>query len=667
MPAGVWRPAAVLLVLVGCADGLGIPRPRPLPAPDDRPPLLSPEARSPRLASYRIDATLDAAGRRITATQRLTWTNDGQSAVDLLPLHLYMNAFKNEDSVFMTESGGRHRNVAASRTHWGWIDVTSVTIDGDELVGALRWPGAPDETVAHVPLVRAVAPGEAVTVDMEFTTQLPQVFARTGFHGPFLMVGQWFPKIGVRIGPPGGETWHCEPFHLASEFFADFGTYDVKLTVPSTHVVAATGVLVDSVDNGDGTFTLGYRAEDVHDFAWMADPHMEVLTGTATVGDHAVEVRVYHRPPQREFARRHLAAGIGAVETFSELFVPYPWPVLSIIDPPMGADGAAGMEYPTLVTTAGDGWYSRPGIRWPEYVTIHEVGHNWFQGILASNEVEEAWLDEGVNEWADGEVIARLYGEAGGIVDWMGATIELNRLRRAISAPMGSVPSPIATASYAFADFDAYATATYSKTALALKTLENLVGRDAFLGAMRRYAEAFAFRHPTGRDFFATLAEALDQDLAWFVGPVFHGAGGVDYAVRTATCEPRHEPPRGVFGSGDDRTTVDDARQTGAYRCEVVIVNGGSIAVPVDVELRFADGSAVRETWDHRGGARWKRFELDRSSPLTEVVIDPDRRVVIADDPLDDHLRMSPDTSASWRAGARVGFWTQTIMQGLGL
>ncbi|MCB9572367.1 MAG: M1 family metallopeptidase, partial [Kofleriaceae bacterium] len=521
--------AALLLAaatVAACGGDLGPPRPRPAPTPDTVAPLLEGGARSPRLASYAIDARLDASARRIEATETLTWTNSGTSAVDALPFHLYMNAFKNEDSVFMQESHGHHRNVEFTE-HWGWIDVTSVKIAGAELHDQVRWPG-PDETVMEVPLAAPVGPGESIAVELTFTTQLPEVFARTGYKGAFLMIGQWFPKIGVRTGPPGAERWACAPFHLDSEFFADFGTYDVRLTVPTTHVVAATGVLTDTTDNPDGTRTLTYRAEDVHDFAWMADPYMQVISGQAKVGDHTVEVRVYHRPAQAAFARRHLAAGIGAIETFSRLLIPYPWPIMTVIDPPVGADGAAGMEYPTLVTTAGDSWWARDGIRLPEYVTIHEIGHNWFQGMLASNEVDEAWLDEGVNDWADGEVIAELYGDRGGLVDWLGIQVELHRAMRAAAAPLASVPSPIATASWAFVDADAYGDATYRKTELALKTLENLVGRDTFLAAMKGYATTWAFRHPTGRDFFAAVEQGVGRDLAWFWGPVFYGTGSVD-------------------------------------------------------------------------------------------------------------------------------------------
>src|SRR5439155_10286351 len=130
----------------------------------------------------------------------------------------------------------------------------------------------------------------------------------------------------------------------------------------------------------------------------------------------------------------------------------YPWSTLSIIDPPVDAGGASGMEYPTLVTTAGDSVFMRPGIRVPEYVTIHEVGHNWFQGMLASNEPEEAWLDEGVNEWADAHVMDEMYGAATGAVDWMGWTAETFALHDAISEDPADLPSPIASAAFAFVD-----------------------------------------------------------------------------------------------------------------------------------------------------------------------------------------------------------------------
>src|SRR5262249_9046888 len=193
--------------------------------------------------------------------------------VDKVPLHLYMNAFKDETTLFMRESGGGSLRGLTSPIDAGWIEVSSITAGGAELRPG---PGA-DTTVIEVPLPRPVAPGAELVLDIQFVAQLPVAFARTGWHGDFYMVGQWFPKIGVLLA----DGWHCDPFHANSEFFADFGVYDVELTVPATHRVAGTGVLVGTEDLADGRRRFRYHAEDVHDFAWMADPFMKVATARA--------------------------------------------------------------------------------------------------------------------------------------------------------------------------------------------------------------------------------------------------------------------------------------------------------------------------------------------------------------------------------------------------
>lgn len=641
-----------------------------MPDPDPGPALRGGgPPRSPRNASYKIDATLDAAQHRITATQTLTWRNTGKTAVTSLPFHLYLNAFKNEQSLFMRSSRGTMRGANATATGWGWIDVESVQIGGVELISKLvdADPRDPDETVAELALPAPVEPDAAIDVTMKFTAQLPEVFARSGYKGEFHLVAQWFPKVGVRVGPEGAERWECQPYHANTEFFADFGVYDVALTVPNTYTVAATGMLQAVAEAPGNLHTYRYHAEDVHDFAWMADPYMEVLRGTAKVEDGTVQVRVVHRPAQAHFAQRHLDAAIGAIEHFSAMFLPYPWPIMTIVDPPPEAMfGAGGMEYPTFVTTGGDTVFARPGVRLPEMITIHEVGHNWFQGILASNEVLEAWLDEGVNDWADARVMTDLYGARTSGIDWMGWHAEITAVRRAVGAEPGSVPSPIATAAHAFADSAAYADATYLTASLALRTLEQHVGPKRFAAAMKTYAKTFAFRHPTGRDLFETLSKELGQDLSWFFGPVFHDVGGMTLAIRTAACRKQHAP-RGVF---DDKgakkiVTEHEAPDTGTFVCEVVVTNTGTMHAPVDIALEFADGSTQRLRWDHRGNGHWERFVVERSSPLAGVWLDPDGKLALAS-PVEHHYRIEGDGAASLRAAAWFAWGAQTLMQVVG-
>jgi hypothetical protein len=393
----------------------------------------------------------------------------------------------------------------------------------------------------------------------------------------------------------------------------------------------------------------------------MIDPYMQVMSATADVAGAPVEVRVVYRPRQRSFARRHLQAGVGAIETFSKLFVPYPWSIMTVIDPPPEAMGAGGMEYPTLVTSGADNVLMRPGIRVPEFVTVHEIGHNWFQGILASNEAREAWLDEGVNEWADALVMASLYGEKQSAIDWDGWKAEDLRLRRAIDPDLGALPSAIASTAATFPDSAAYASATYTKTAVALRTLAQAVidhEQPRFVAAMRRYATDWAFRHPTGADLWASLEATLGEDLDWFVQPAFQHPGGVDFAVRTA--ELPAQPPaarrlrRGLGPAHRGRRPQPDHRR--------LPVPGG------DREPRHDPGAG-----DDRGALpgrhpRAPHLEPPRQQPLAGVR----GRAVVADRAGDDrsrrpgaagrssprrsrpHRRRSPRDVAGHRAGHGV-------------
>jgi hypothetical protein len=286
--------------------------------------------------------------------------------------------------------------------------------------------------------------------------------------------------------------------------------------------------------------------------------------------------------------------------------------------------------------------------------------------MLASNEAEEAWLDEGVNDWADLRVMNELYGQRTSVVDWMGWQAGIGALLRATDGNSSEVPSPIATAAYAFVDNQAYNEQTYVATMEALQTLEHTVGSQRFTAAMKTYAKAFAFRHPTGRDLSATLSTELGQDLTWFFGPVFHEVGGLVLKLRHAGCRPAH-PPRGVFGDGKAKKTVveADAPDSGTWTCEVLVQNTGVVHLPVDIELKFADGSTQRLRWDDHGTGNWERFSVERSSRLVEVWLDPEGKIAL-DNPTAHHYRLDGDGAAALRASAWVGSLAQTLMQIVG-
>jgi hypothetical protein len=655
----------------GCGTAAAAPASSAPPyAPGSLPSLRVPGPLSPRIASYRIDAKLDAKAHHITATSTLVWKHTGNEPVASLPFHLYMNGFKNETTVFMKESGGQHRGQHAADDKWGWIDVSSIKLGDVELRPNARF--GEDETTLELPLPAPLAPGAEITLAFTFEVQLPQVFARTGFMGDFTMVGQWFPKIGVLLpagdgtgGTAATQKWHCDTFHLNSEFFADFGNYDVTLDVPNDQVIAATGVLEKLEPAGAGRVKYTWHAEDVHDFAWMADPRMQVAQTETKDG---VKIFVYHRPEQAAFTSRHLEAAKRTIETFGRLFYAYPWTTMTVIDPPPAADeSAGGMEYPTLVTTAGDRWFAPPGVAIPEFVTIHEVGHNWFQGLLASNEVDEAWMDEGMNEYADGIVSEEWFGPAHSMLGFAGLSAGHYELRRMGYAPAQDV-APIATRSYEFPGNGAYGEQTYGKTAIALKTLENTLGRERFFAALGAYAQKWAFKHPSKNDVFAAINASLGEDASWFLRPAFEGTGSSELEVDRIVTRKKH-PPRGVFGEGESRKTVDKKAapvDDKAWESEVTVINTGRVPARVDVRFVFEDGSERREKWDDPTQWTWKKFVLEGKSPVVQVEIDPDHRVMLEYERMNNALRAVGESAASWRAAGRVGFWQQTVLQLVG-
>jgi aminopeptidase N len=212
----------------------------------------------------------------------------------------------------------------------------------------------------------------------------------------FFFVAQWFPKFGVyeptdmRFVVKGG--WNCHQFHANSEFYSNHSVYDVKITVPKEYVVGTGGMLIEEKDIDGGRKTVTTRAEDIVDYAWTAWPGYAVYTDQ---WEH-VKIRLLLPKERIEQVARQFNSIKYALEYLTKNVGPYPWPYMTIVDPPSKGGGAGGMEYTTLFTSMSA--YKIPDfIHLPEMVTIHEFGHAYFMGILASNEFEEPWLDEGVN------------------------------------------------------------------------------------------------------------------------------------------------------------------------------------------------------------------------------------------------------------------------------
>ena len=234
---------------------------------------------APPVASYTIDAVLDADAREVSGSATVRWRNPSRTPAAELYIHLYLNAFANNRTTLMSGMGEEaERFLSHTRDGWGRIDLAAIHLGERDVTGDLQFvspdDGNPyDQTLARLPLATAVRPGETLELRFDFVARLPRLFVRAGHAAPFFFVAQWFPKLAVYANG----RWHAHQYHAESEFFADFGTYDVTLTVPSAYVVGSTGEARGEHDNGDGTKTISVHAEHVHDFAWTADPRLRVV------------------------------------------------------------------------------------------------------------------------------------------------------------------------------------------------------------------------------------------------------------------------------------------------------------------------------------------------------------------------------------------------------
>ena len=618
---------SVTLVLVAAVSLRSAPRPAPPPAPaaaaQVAPPATTPP-RSPRNASYSIDAQLDPATRTIKGTELLTWRNITSRETRELRFHLYYNAWRNTDSTWLRERAlARGAGPGAlPASDWGWTDVGVVRlVPADappiDLTARVRFiapddGNAQDRTVMAITLDEPVAPGQTINLQIGWTAHVPRTFARTGALGRYFFIAQWFPKIGV-LEDAG---WNCHQFHSATEFFADFGVYDVHLTVPTGWVVGATGVELDRTDDPSGTTRHHYYQADVHDFAWTTSP--DYLVRTARF-EHPplppVEMRLLLQPEHAGQAARHFDATRATLRDYGTWFGPYPYGHITIVDPAWQS-GTGGMEYPTLFT-AGSAWLAPEGVTRPEGVTVHEAGHQFWYGIVATNEFEDAWMDEGFNTYSTARAIEEAFSPNflsdrffGGFVPWVYRDIPLARATdgNGLSSYRAVAKSDVqATPSWRYWPGTAGGI-TYSKTALWLNTLERYLGWTTMQRIMSTYFERWKFRHPSPQDFFDVANEVSGQDLTWFFDQVYRSSNVFDYGVQSLSSGPADA--HGFFGEGPARAlaTRDGG---GLFHTSLVVRRYGEAMFPVDVLVTFEDGTQVRERWNGRD--RWRLYQYQSS------------------------------------------------------
>jgi hypothetical protein len=608
-----------------------------------------------RVVDYTLRAKLDPTLHIVHGEGTIAWTNVSTQPVTQLWMHLYLNAFKNQSSVFMRAPIGGFRGSTVPK-EWGTIDVRKLTwndaAEKHDLWAKvqLRRGDDEDETDASIPLPRAVAPGETIALDMEWDDKLPAIVERTGFDGSFHMVAQWFPKI-AKIEQDG--TFAHFPFHHLGEFYADYGKYDVTVDVPEAFVVGATGVVTESRVEA-GRRIERHVQDDIHDFAWTAWDKFQTRKETID----GVACTILYPPGYDDHAERELATMRFALPHYGARYGKYPYPLLTLVHPPASAPEAGGMEYPTLITTGGSS-YVPNGVHLIELVTIHEFGHQYFYGLLASHETQWPFLDEGLNSFAEAEAMAAWKGR--------GSLIELLGLRvgdaegHAERARHFAHDDRVAQPAYAFGTGSSYGALVYSRTATILETLRRVYGDKAMQRTMGVYTRRFRFQHPVPHDLVETFQHEMGNEAGEVLRDALFDKGWIDFKVEAMSSHPLRAAA-GIFDrDGKRATTPPDRGTSGKYEGWVLVNRRGTLHMPVEVELLSEDGSRTRVPWD--GTTDSVRIPYAGSSALRAAIVDPEQRVLLDEDPENDFATAPGHAGGGApRTLERATYWSELVV-----
>jgi len=594
---------------------------------------------SDRVVYYDMSASLDVRQKQLDAHTELTWINPSDDTVGTLQFHLYLNAFRNSASTWMRE-GEQFLEFFGKQWFddcgWGWVSIDEMyDRAGRDLTNGFQFlqpeDGNPeDRTVLQVQLIDPVLPRDTLRISFNWTSRIPNAMVRTGYNRDFYFLAQWFPKLGVyepagmRYATTGG--WNCHQYHANSEYYADFGTYDVQLTVPEDFIVGASGILVSTEPADPGMRSLTFRAEDVIDFTWSASPQFKVLD--TDWKDTRIALMIY--PEHEQFASRFMEPLEFALACLDTRLGDYPYPNLTVIAAPIHGIFAGAMEYPTLITAFATALLPK-GFRSTETLVVHEFIHQYFMQMVATNEQEEAWMDEGITSYYEAIILDSLYGDHTSLIDFAGFCVgNFENARHEFFRSGFATSAPASLATWEFQP-RANDVISYDKTALWLKTLEGLVGEEVMGDAMRAYFERWKFRHPCAQDFrdvinevvIARLHERWPEGMDWYFDQVINGTELCDYRVLSVTS--RIVDP--VYGYRDDLEDCIVPTKPGyqgqpSYRSKVIFQRLGGLKIPIQMRCTFKDGSTEEMTWNGQSGS--KAVTFTRPSQLIKVEIDPE-------------------------------------------
>lgn len=586
--------------------------------------LVAPHASLPG-PQYEMEVSVEPERRELRGEATLRFWNRTERPLASVCLQLYQNAFRDRESSFWRELEREGGAPALPEEARGFIELEALSAQGADLRSGARFV-APDDangadrTVLEVPLAAPLAPGEAQEFSLRFTTRLPKPVARSGATSDFMMASQWFPKLGLVEVPPGSDfaVGRCHQYHAIGEFRAEFGRFRVTIDAPKGFAVAATGPRVAAAEEGARARYV-HEQDRVHDFAFAVDrwarpverrfvareqleaSRVRAAAARLGVSEDAlwpgdVAVILFMRPERGFATERYFQAAFHALRELALRFGPYPYPTLTVVDPPPGARETGGMEYPTLVT-GGARFLVPASMPVPETVTLHEIAHQYFYGLLASDEVEEAWLDEGLTSYATLRTYEAAYGPTLRyapsflglpLAPWFAHPLGFRDVERARFLASPNV-DPSVRASWRFRDLASYRAGVYARPVLFFLRLEALIGVEALDRALFRYVERHRFGAPTTADLLRALDEGKGGPLPeWVTEPLLRD-GGLELGLARFSSRPV------ALGASE------------AFRTEVMVERRGELMRPAELHLTLESGEVQR--FPLEGRPRWWRFE----------------------------------------------------------
>ena len=583
------------------------------------------------VVNYTIEVNLDVASHMLNAIQEIEWTNPSNESVDHMQLHVYYNAFRSNKSTFYNETSDLPEFFKPKDCEWGGTDIISVVTEGgQEIISQCKYINTDtkfteDKTVFYIPLSNLVPPGGTTKIKMRWKAKIPKAMVRTGYSKDFFFFAQWFPKLGVyekagmRYATKGG--WNCHEYHSMGEYYSDFGKYKVTMIVPKDFTIASTGNKISEEITGDKKKVV-YQEENIIDFAWAASPSIAL-----DVQRWNNKVDIIYAGPTEHFEIRHkfITSVMNGLDYMEKYVGSYPYKTLTIIDPPMYGTFCSGMEYPTLITSLTFRFLPT-GFNSTETLTTHEFIHQYFMQMVATNEQEEPWMDEGITTYYEGRILDHYLGEKTSLIDVFGYQIGNGAYNRGEFFASGVCRSGDNTMKSWEFPKGGYGPISYNKSAIWIKTLEGLIGREVLDKAMKTFFDRWKYKHPCANDFINVVNETVKsahgnkfgQDMNWYFDQTMKSNFLCDYEVSGVTYS-KPSPAQGLLSTID--SCIVDKKPGSGNIYTITIKRNEDMVLPVEVKYYYNSGKTEIEHFD--GNFNEKVIDKFTQDELVKVELDP--------------------------------------------